>query len=160
MEANLVVGYQQTDRWVGTTVKINPSLLEGAPGLRIGIVPSRQGKTDKVRIDDNRNLVICPLQHDEDFMQIFYEGWRIVQAFIAADATVPKEIYLPRPIDREVARILAERRDFPVVEVIDVIKIFGQPELLITDDKNVDLQTLKGTPSTDMLVAPISKETA
>src|SRR2546428_1923293 len=55
-------------------------------------------------------LVICPLHHDADFMQVFYEGWRIVQAFIEADAQVPKEVSLPRPVDREVARILAERR--------------------------------------------------
>ena len=44
-KADLVVGYQESDRWVGTTVKINPSALEGAPGLRIGIVPTRQGIT-------------------------------------------------------------------------------------------------------------------
>jgi hypothetical protein len=159
-KADLVVGYPEREQWVGTSVKINPSQLEGAPGLRIGIVPVRQGRTDRVRRDDDRNLVICPLHHDRDFMQIFYEGWRIVQAFIEADAQVPKEISLPRPVDREVARILAERRDFPVLGVIEAIKIFGQPELLVTDDKQVGLQTLKGEQTaTDTLVAPLSRAT-
>jgi hypothetical protein len=159
-KADLVVGYPEREQWVGTSVKINPAQLEGAPGLRIGIVPVRQGRTDKVRRDDDRNLVICPLHHDEDFMQIFYEGWRIVQAFIQADAEVPKEVSLPRPVDREVARILAERRDFPVIDVINAIGVFGQPELLITDDKEVGLQTLKGaTAATDTLVAPLSRTT-
>ncbi len=156
-KADLVVGYSDVDRWVGTTVKINPAQLEGAPGLRIGIVPIRQGRVDKVRLDEDRNLVICPLHHDQDFMQIFYEAWRIVQAFIQSDAQVPKEVLLPRPIDREVARILAERRDYPVVDVVEAIAVFGQPELLVTDDKQVDLQTLKGQTSTEMMVAPISK---
>jgi hypothetical protein len=158
-KADLVVGYPETEQWVGTSVKINPDHLEGAPGLRIGIVPVRQGRTDRVRRDENRNLIICPLHHDADFMQIFYEAWRIVQAFIQADAQVPKEVSLPRPVDREVARILTERRDFPVVEVIEAIGIFGQPQLLATDDKQVALQNLKGQAAVDTLVAPISRST-
>jgi len=104
---------------------------------------------------DSKNLVICPLPHDQDFMQIFYEGWRIVQAFIGADANVPKEIDLPRPVDREVARILAERREFPILDVIAAIAKFGQPELLETDTKQVGAQVLKGRAATDMMVAPL-----
>lgn len=68
-------------------------------------------------------------------MQIFYESWRIVQTFIDADAKLPTEIKLPRPADREVARVLQERREFPVVEVVEAIAIFGQPQLLRTDEK-------------------------
>jgi hypothetical protein len=156
-KADLVVGYPAREQWVGTSVKINPSQLEAAPGLRIGIVPVRQGRTDKVRRDEGRNLIICPLHHDGDFMEAFYVGWRIVQAFIEADAQIPKEVSLPRPVDREVARILAERRDFPVVDVIAAIAVFGQPELLVTDDKQVGLQTLKGSTATDTLIAPLSR---
>lgn len=156
-KADLVLGIPEIDRWVGTSVKINPSQLEGAPGLRIGIIPAKQGRTDKVRIDEAKNLVICPLHHDEDFMQVFYEGWRIVQAFIQADARVPKEVVLPSPVEREVARILMERRDFPAVDVIEAIATFGQPELLATHDKTVDLQMLKGEAETEMLVAPLSR---
>jgi hypothetical protein len=111
-KADLFVGFSDTDRWVATTVKINPSQLVGGAGLRIGIVPTRQGLSDLVRHDESKNLVICPLHHDADFMQAFYEAWRIVQAFIQADAQVPKEVSLPRPADREVARILAERREY------------------------------------------------
>jgi hypothetical protein len=158
-KADLVLGYPEREQWVGTSVKINPNQLEGAPGLRIGIVPVRQGRTDKVRRDEDRNLVICPLHHDADFMEVFYVGWRIVQAFIEADAQVPKEVSLPRPIDREVAKILAERRDFPVIDVIAAIGVFGQPELLTTDDKQVQLQALKGQAATDTLVAPLSRST-
>lgn len=94
-KADLFVGYTDSDRWVATTVKINPSHLEGARGLRIGIVPAREGATDVVRKDEARNLVICPLPHDGAFMQVFYQGWVVVQQFIAADAYVPKEVFLP-----------------------------------------------------------------
>jgi hypothetical protein len=72
-KADLFVGYTDAERWVATTVKINPNQLEGAGGLRIGIVPTRQGTSDKVREDESKNIIICPLHHDEDFMQTFYE---------------------------------------------------------------------------------------
>jgi len=87
-------------------------------------------------------------------MQIFYEGWRIVQAFLAADAEVPKEVALPGPHEREVARILYQRREFPVLDVIEAIRPFSQPELLTTDDKKVEMQPLSGTILTDTMVSP------
>jgi hypothetical protein len=111
-----------------------------------------------VRKDEGKNLIICPLQHDEDFMQTFYEGWRIVQAVIAADANVPKEVALPRSAHREVARILVERRNHPIVDVVDAIEPFGQPRLLVTDAKQVDTKTLAGQANTNLVIAPISRE--
>lgn len=158
-KADLFLGSVESQQWVGTSVKINPSQLEGAAGLRIGIVPTRQGKSDRVRLDDGRGLVICPLHHDADFMQVFYEGWRVVQAFLSADARVPKEAILPRPVDREICRMLEERREFPARDVIDALRIFAQPELLVTNTKTVSLQDVKGETDTDTLVAPVSRAT-
>jgi hypothetical protein len=153
------VGSTNTQQWVGTSVKINPAQLEGAAGLRIGIVPTRAGRSDKVHLDDGRGLVICPIHHDQDFMQIFYEGWRIVQAFLKADAKIPKEVFLPRPIDREVCKILTERRELPVVDVIEALAVFSQPELLATDEKKVGLESLQGVAETGTLIAPVSRAT-
>lgn len=159
-KADLFVGFPDEERWLATSVKINRSLLEGARGLRIGIVPTKQGKSDAVYRDEDKNLIVCPLHHDQDFMQIFYEGFRVVQAFVASDAHVPKEAMLPSPIEREVARILEERREFPVLEVIDAIRPFGQPELLHTDETRGDLTELSkggGGPLLDLMVAPMPK---
>ena len=112
-----------------------------------------------MRRDESKNLVICPLHHDQDFMQTFYECWRIVQAVIESDAQMPREVLLPRPAHREVARILVERREFPVVDVVDAIATFSQPELLSTDTKQVGTTTLKGGQSnTDLVIAPITIE--
>lgn len=138
-KADLFVGFQDSDRWVATTVKINPNQLEAAPGLRIGIVPNREGKSDSIRLDNERNLVICPLPHDHDFMQVFYQGWGVVQQFIHADAAIPKVVALPRPPDRQVARYLEERREFPVVDVIDALGPLAQPELLATTEREAEL---------------------
>lgn len=45
-KADLFLGKSDTDRWVGTTVKINPQRLESARGLRVGIVPAQDGQTE------------------------------------------------------------------------------------------------------------------
>jgi len=158
-KADLFVGYTDTDRWVATTVKINEKQLEGARGLRIGIVPTRGGKDDRVRKDDGMNLVICPLPHDGSFMQIFYQGWGVIRQFIAADAMVPKEVGLPRQADRQVARYLAERREFPVVDVIQALIPLSQPELLRTEEKDAVLVNRRENEhevSTRAVVTPVA----
>lgn len=164
-KADLFVGSDLTQQWVGTSVKINPQQLEGANGLRIGIVPTKQGKDDRVRLDAGKGLVICPLHHDADFMQAFYEGWRIVQAFVQADAKTPKEAILPRPVDREICRILEERREFPIVDVMEALQIFGQPELIDTNTDKVSIESVKDafddkeglSTEVSTVVAPLSR---
>ena len=115
-------------------MKINPVALQGDRGLRVGIVPATQGKTDRVTKDDRRNLVICPLPYDGSFIETFYLAWEVVIAFLNADATVPKEVALPRPAARTVARYLTDRREFPVLDVIEALLPLSQPELLRTDE--------------------------
>lgn len=128
---------------VGTTVKINPSALKGDRGLRVGVVPSHEGASDAVRLDERRNLVVCPVPYDGSFMEVFYKGWEVVQQFLLADARVPKEVDLPRPAAREVARYLADRRDFPVLDVIEALGKIAQPELLATEEEQVPVTALR-----------------
>lgn len=158
-KADLFVGYTDTDKWVATTLKINPSKLESAPGLRIGIVPARESSSDAVRKDDALNLVICPLPYDQAFMEVFYEGWQVAQTFIAADAKLPKESMLPRPPLRQVARYLEERREHTVVDVIEGLKPLAQPGLLHTQEQSAVLVSRReANPpvETGAVVAPIA----
>jgi hypothetical protein len=155
-KADLFLGTSDADRWVGTTVKINPEQLEWARGLRIGIVPSREGASDAVRVDEGRNLVVCPLPHDGSFMETFYKAWQVVQQFLAADARLPKEVALPRPAERQVARYLADRRDFPVLDVIEALGPLAQPELLETREQPARLVlTREAEVQTGAIVAPM-----
>ena len=161
-KADLFVGHTDSDRWVGTTVKINPAQLEGARGLRIGIVPEREGTSDAVRRDDARNLIICPLPHDGAFMEVFYKGWGVVQQFLFADAQLPKEVSLPRSAERQVARYLNDRREFPVVEVIEALRPLAQPELLQTQEYNAAVISRRERVvalGTATVVAPIARST-
>ncbi len=120
-KADLFVGFTDTDKWVATSVKINRNHLEGARGLRIGIVPILQGRSDSIQKDEQRNLVICPIPHDQAFMETFYQGWSVVKQFIEADAKVPKEVALPRAPERQVARYLEDRREIPEKDVNEAL---------------------------------------
>jgi hypothetical protein len=158
-KADLFLGSPTPDHWVGTSVKINPARLEGAPGLRVAIVPTQSGVSDSIRKDDHRNLVVCPLPHDHSFMQVFYEGWRIVQALCATDFAMPTEALIAAPVHREVARVWAERRDLPTAEVVDALQVFAQPELLLTEDEEVRSVSFnsEATPDTSTIISPFAR---
>ena len=157
-KADLFLGHSDTDKWVGTSVKINPTQLQPARGLRIGIVPQRAEKSDA--IERRGNLVVCPLRHDADFMEIFYGGFRIVQHFFAAGATMPSEIALYDAAEREVAKLLVQRRDFPVLDVIEALGPLAQPELLQTKEKTAGLVfTRQHHTEMDAVVAPVPRGT-
>jgi hypothetical protein len=158
-KADLFLGSQVPDHWVGTSVKYNPLKLEPAPGLRIAIVPTHAGRSDTIRRDEQRNLVVCPIPHDASFMQTFHEGWRIVQALCESDFQMPKDVDITSPLQREAARVFAERREFTIEEVIDATAKFAQPHLLDTRTETVATESLQGAiaPGTRTVVGPFPR---
>jgi hypothetical protein len=158
-KADLFLGSPTPDHWVGTSIKINPGALEAAAGLRVAIVPVGPDRKDSIRVDEHRNLVICPLPHDFSFMQLFYEGMRIMQALLDTDFRMPRDAALPNPQHREVARMYVERRNFTVSEVIEAVRPFGQPELLTTETEEVSSLTFESDAQskTDTAVGPIPR---
>lgn len=139
-KADLFVGNTLVDNWVGTTVKINASQLEFARGLRLGIVPCRQGKNDKIIKHETKNLIICPVPYDKSFMEIFLEGWNIVKQFILAHGEMPTEVNLPSSLDRLVCKELVSRCKFPILEVVEVLKGMGQPHLMSVENRETTIE--------------------
>lgn len=155
-KADLFLGYTDSQKWVGTTVKINPNSLEGAEGLRIGIVPAKYGKSDLIKFDQQRNLVVCPLPYDASFMEIFYQAWGIVSQFCNADAYLPKEVNLPSPLHRIVAKELETRREYGVLEVIQALDVIAQPHLLAPRVDSANVQEVDGNAMvTNSLISPM-----
>ena len=152
--ADLFLGHSDTDYWVGTSVKINPSHLTGDRGLRIGLVPASQGRSDAIRPDSHKNLVICPLPYDGEFVETFYKAWETVVAFLQADAKVPRDVALPRPAARTVARYLSDRREFSVLDVVEALVPLAQPELLKTEESAAEL-TLSGGTSDQVVTSAV-----
>lgn len=155
-KADLFVGKSEADRWVGTTVKINPSQLEGAKGLRLALVPGNYGKSDKIHLNETKNLIVCPLPYDQSFVEIFYQGWNIVKMFLNADAHLPKESMLPRGSDRFVCKELEIRRSFPVLDVIEAFSVLQQPGLILVDDEEVSLHSTAKNIVINKIIAPMT----
>ena len=156
-KADLFVGKTAPDKWIGTTVKINRSQLEAAKGLRMAIVPAKQGKKDSIYIDDMKNLVVCPLPYDHEFAEIFYRAWILVKLFLNSGAQMPSESKLALGADRFVCKFLVDRNQYPVLEVLDAMDVIKQPQLVVTEEKEAHIaSTMKSTLNT--LVAPMSVE--
>lgn len=159
-KADLFLGFTDSDNWVGTSVKINPSHLEAARGLRVGIVPSREGTADKIVVDTKRNLVVCPLPHDGSFMETFYKGWNVVQQLLASKGKMPKEVAIPRPPERQVARYLVDRMRFPVLDVVEALGPLAQPELMKTETRQADVELRRqGASEATSLITPFPSVT-
>ncbi|MFQ7208630.1 MAG: hypothetical protein ACLRPZ_04210 [Coprococcus sp.] len=155
-KADLFVGNTNIDKWVGTTVKINPKQLESARGLRLGIVPCRQGKNDKIYKHETKNLIVCPVPYDQSFMEIFYEGWIIIKKFILARGNMPKEIDLPSGLDRLVCKELVARKKFPILDVLEVLKNMGQPHLMYIEEAEASITSkTKETMKINKIIAPM-----
>jgi hypothetical protein len=91
-------------------------------------------------------------------MEIFYEGWRVVRAVLDADVRLPPEAVLPRPAEREVARMVVDRREFSVLDVINALTVFAQPKLLDTEESDAAVSIARDAESqTSAVVAPLPR---
>lgn len=159
-KADLFLGKTDSDRWVGTSVRSNRLRLEGARGLRVGVVPANETGTDAPYKDEAKNLAVCPLPYEGAFMETFYKAWELVKIFLAADAQLPAANALPRAPARQVARMLAERRESPVLELVETLAAVAQPELLYTEDEQANVVLQRGNQLVmDMVIAPEARKT-
>jgi hypothetical protein len=83
-------------------------------------------------------------------------AWEVVTSFIHADALVPKEVHLPRPAARQVARYLADRRNFPVVDVIDALAQLAQPDLLTSETSPAGLIVAGGADAEQLVTSVLA----
>jgi hypothetical protein len=158
-KTELFLGSARVDRWVATSVSLSWPELRAAQGPRIAIMPCADGDSDLVRLDEQRDIAICPVPQDGSFLRIFHHGWRIVQALCARGFELPGPDYLPNPLHREVARIYVERREFPVADVIEAMQKFAQPELLTTSCEVVPDVPFASTaaPAMSTIITPIPR---
>ena len=79
-------------------------------------------------------------------METFYSAFFAVKQLLLADAKVPKPVALPSSADRFVAQQFEDRRDFPVLEIIENMYPMGQT--------NLTAESVVG-PARDDAVAPL-----
>jgi hypothetical protein len=136
-KADLIVGSPGPDQWVATTLKTRREHLEAAPGLRIGLYPEeRRGQGPEV--DDDRNLVLCPLPYSGEFMQLFGASFQIVKQIIAAQGKQPSRVALVYDDDQQVAKWLADRKSHPVLAILEALEPIKQPDFLTQEEEAED----------------------
>lgn len=113
----------------GRPSRSTPSSYRGRGGCASTIYPKRTAR-DVPRKDDELNLIRLPLPYDGHFMEMFYKSFPLVRAFLLADAEIPKPVDLPDAEDRLITGQLRERREFPILEVIDALTGMAQPNLV------------------------------
>jgi hypothetical protein len=148
---DLFVGSPTEDRWVATTMKINPTDLEGDAGIRVGLYPERK-KGESPSHDAAKNLILCPIPYNASFMELFYSSFFLVKQFLAADAQLPKPVALPSSDDRHVASELVARRGFSVLEVAEALGPLAQPDLVQSSEVGTDTADTSA-------IAPVAKKT-
>ena len=89
-KADLLIGNCKEDVWLGATVKSNRTKLEKAPGLTVGIIPSRPGTIVVPQWNPQLEMWVVEVPYDNAFMELFSCSWRLVTEFLKADAKVPK----------------------------------------------------------------------
>jgi hypothetical protein len=144
-KADLLIGNCKENVWLGATVKSNPFKLERAPGLAIGIIPSRSGSCVAPRRDEKLDMWIVEVPYDNEFMELFSCAWQIVTAFFLADTQLPKTDVMGDGEHRRVAAMLTRLRDVPVVEAAAMLENEGQPGLLAVETTEVTTLALGGT---------------
>ena len=156
-KADLFVGDTGADKWVGTTVKINQNQLEGARGLRLAIVPCRQGISDGITVDENRNLIVTPVPYDMDFMESFLTAVQAIKFFFHRDARMPTEGEIPNSAARRMVRELYDRREVPVVELIDILGVIAQPGLLRREQSELSSDVYRPSDDNDVegMLSPV-----
>jgi hypothetical protein len=158
-KTELFLGSSDFEKWVSASVSAGQPRLSAAREPRIAVIPWMPGYSDAIRVDEQKNVVICPVPSDGSFIQVFHEGWQIVQALCAVSFEMPDSADIPNPLHREVARMFVERRDFPIPDVVEAIQKFAQPELLTGRARvvsNVPFETT-AAPATTIIITPIPR---
>ncbi len=129
-KADLLIGNCKEDVWLGATVKSNRTKLEKAPGLTVGIIPSRPGTIVVPQWNPQLEMWVVEVPYDNAFMELFSCSWRLVTEFLKADAKVPKVRDLPDSEDRRNAAILAGLRRLTVLDAVGVLAGQAQADLV------------------------------
>lgn len=127
-QADLFIGSPTAEQWVGTTLKVAREELRPAPGLRVGVFPSKLKEGPKK--DEAKNLILCPLPYRGDFMVLFGASFQIAKQLMHSNGAMPKPPALIYEDDLAVAEWLSARKRFPVMDILEALHPLMQPGLL------------------------------
>jgi hypothetical protein len=122
-KSDIFLGSNAELKYAGTTIKINPELIEAGPGLPVAIYPQEPNRPETPRIDKKLDIVRIPLPYENAFTELFGIALKTVTTFLAErDARIPPWERLPEPDRRWICAELERRRDKPVVVLVQELR--------------------------------------
>lgn len=118
-KADLFISDQDARRYTAATVKSNPKLLEGGPGLRMGIVPASTQYPAGTRRDSRTGLWLTVLPDPDGFMGLFNDAYWGVASAIYETGKHERPPYFMKPSVK--SQLMVEQLlKYPTAKVVDI----------------------------------------
>lgn len=142
-KTDLFISDQDARRYTAATVKSNPKMLEGGPGLRVGIVPSSPEYAPGTRRDSKTGLWLAVLPDPDGFMGLFNDAYWGVASAIYTIGKHEKPPYYLKPSTK--SQIMVEQilkyRTATVVDICDALDEAAQQGLVAIEHELVSVNT-------------------
>lgn len=142
-KTDLFISDQNARRFTAATVKSNPKLLEGGPGLRIGIVPSSTAYAPGTRRDPTTGLWLTVLPDPDGFMGLFNDAYWGVASAIYTIGKHEKPPYYLKPSTK--SQIMVEQilkyKTATVIDICDALDEAAQQGLVSVEHELVKVNT-------------------
>lgn len=140
-KTDLFISDQNARRYTAATVKSNPKLLEGGPGLRVGIVPASTTHMPGTRRDPKTGLWLTVLPDPDGFMGLFNDAYWGVASAIYSIGKHERPPYYLKPSAKSqlmVEQILKYERS-KVIDICDALDEAAQQGLVTVEHELVSV---------------------
>lgn len=118
-KTDLFISDQHARRYTAATVKSSPALLEGGPGLRLGIVPATTTLPAGTRYDSKRQLWLTVLPDPDGFMGLYNDAYWAVAHSIYTVGKHERPPYYMKPSVKGL--LMSEQLEkYPTATVSDI----------------------------------------
>lgn len=134
-KTDLFISDQNARRYTAATVKSNPALLEGGPGLRVGIVPASTKYAPGTRRDPKTGLWLTVLPDPDGFMGLFNDAyWGVASAIYEIGKHEKPPYYLkPSVKSRLMVEQILKYKKSKVIDICDALDVAAQQGLVAVD---------------------------
>jgi hypothetical protein len=118
-KTDLFISDQEARRYTAATVKSNPSMLEGGPGLRVGIVPASTTYGPGTRRDPKTGLWLAVLPDPDGFMGLFNDAyWGVASAIYTIGKHEKPPYYLKPSVKSQL--MVEQVLKYQLAKVVDI----------------------------------------
>ena len=141
-KSDIFVSDENARRYTAVTIKSNHHLLEGGPGLRMGVVPAATDLRPGIRYDRDRGLWLTVLPDPDGFMGLFNDAYWSVASAVYTIGKQDRPPYYMKPSvkGQKVAEQLVKYPTAKVIEIEHALDEAAQQNLVGVETKLVSVE--------------------